>query len=363
MKTRFLIAAIMLSCLTVSCDTHYRMISKIANDGSMYREVYTHTDSVCEAKDGTHNPFLFQTSPDWQTVVTDSGIVVDFGGVRKKLNVKAFRQIPSINGQYFSVSKSKDFMHPLAVPQEKLKKSFKWFYTYYTYTATYKELPDKGPVPLDNYLNEAEQTVWFRGDNAFYNNLSGMELNERLDDIEAKFTAWYKRSLYEISCEAIHHFVLTQGDTVYTHRWEELKELGNEKYLKETEELVNGTPETICGFFDEICRTKYFSKLYKTKGEAIDVMCEKKAYMADIFYHNIRFELIMPGHLISSNAGRMQQDTAVWNVDAFRLLAGDYILTAESRTINYWAFGVTLLIMLAIGGILLKSYRHSTYQQ
>ena len=31
-------------------------------------------------------------------------------------------------------------------PVEKLRKSFRWFYTYYQYTAAYGELSDKGPV-------------------------------------------------------------------------------------------------------------------------------------------------------------------------------------------------------------------------
>ena len=38
-------------------------------------------------------------------------------------------------------------MYPLAIPTERVKKTSRWFYTYYTYTATYKELMDKGPVP------------------------------------------------------------------------------------------------------------------------------------------------------------------------------------------------------------------------
>ncbi len=38
-------------------------------------------------------------------------------------------------------------MSSLAIPTEQLKKRFKWFYTYYIYTATYKELPDKRTGP------------------------------------------------------------------------------------------------------------------------------------------------------------------------------------------------------------------------
>lgn len=97
-------------------------------------------------------------------------------------------------------------MSSLAIPTEQLKKRFKWFYTYYIYTATYKELPDKGPVPLDKYLNKEEQIIWFRGDNAAFSGMNGIEQNDKLDKLEAKFGEWYNRSQYEIIWEVIRQF-------------------------------------------------------------------------------------------------------------------------------------------------------------
>ena len=56
----------------------------------------------------------------------------------------------------------------MAIPMEQLKRNSDGFYTYYIYTATYKELQDKGPVPLSDYLNKEEQIIWFHGnDDAF----------------------------------------------------------------------------------------------------------------------------------------------------------------------------------------------------
>lgn len=108
-------------------------------------------------------------------------------------------------------------MSSLAIPTEQLKKRFKWFYTYYIYTATYKELPDKGPVPLDKYLNKEEQIIWFRGDNAAFSGMNGIEQNDKLDKLEAKFGEWYNRSQYEIIWEVIRQFTSQKGDTVYVN--------------------------------------------------------------------------------------------------------------------------------------------------
>ena len=90
----------------------------------------------------------------------------------------------------------------------------------------------------------------------------------------------------------------------------------------------------------------------------MDALCEEKINIAEIFYHAIQFELTMPGTLLSSNASLSTNNIMVWKIDDFRLLTGKYILTAESRVINYWAFGLTLLIILATLGIFIKLYRN-----
>lgn len=358
MKTNHLLTATVLLLSVTSCDTYYRITSRIEKDGSMYREVYAQGDSAFRAGDMTHNPFLFEIDADWQVDNPDSAIQFNFWGENEKLNAKVTRKIPVIDGEYFSVSKEKEYTRPLAVPHERLKKNFRWFYTYYIYTATYQELPDKGPVPLGNYLNEEEQTIWLRGDNAAYDGLNGIELNDKLDNLEAKFGEWYQRSMYEISWEIVRHFTSQQGDTAYVHRLDELKDAVYNKFLAKHNDWENAEAEQVCNFFDKECQTEYFSKLYKTNKGAIDAMGEEKIRVANLFYHAIQFEVTMPGRILSTNARTLSNgNTAIWKIDGFRLLAGDYVLRAESRIINYWTFAITLLAILAAFVVFVKRYR------
>lgn len=60
-------------------------------------------------------------------------------------------------------------------------------------------------------MNKEEQRIWFRGDQEALIGLNGIEQNNRLDDIEAKFWKWYNRSQYELSCEVILHFITIKG--------------------------------------------------------------------------------------------------------------------------------------------------------
>ena len=360
MKTNHSIATLLLllSLGMTSCSTYYRMTSRIDTNGSMHREVYARGDSAFIAGDKTHNPFLFQLDTDWQIVNLDSTLKFNFWGEEEKLNVKACRNIPLINGEYFSISNGKEQMSSLAIPTEQLKKRFKWFYTYYIYTATYKELPDTGPVPLDKYLNKEEQIIWFRGDNAAFSGMNGIEQNDKLDKLEAKFGEWYNRSQYEIIWEVIRQFTSQKGDTVYVNRLNELKETVYTNHLSGKDSCGDAGIDDVCALFDKVGQTNYYLELYKAHAKAMDNMCEQKIKIAEVFYHAIQFELTMPGTLLSSNASLSTNNIMVWKIDGLRLLTGNYVLTAESRVINYWAFGLTLLIILATLGIFIKLYRN-----
>lgn len=360
MKTNHSIATLLLllSLGMTSCSTYYRMTSRIDTNGSMHREVYARGDSAFIAGNKTHNPFLFQLDTDWQIVNLDSTLKFNFWGEEEKLNVKACRNIPLINGEYFSISNGKEQMSSLAIPTEQLKKRFKWFYTYYIYTATYKELSDKGPVPLDKYLNKEEQIIWFRGDNAAFSGMNGIEQNDKLDKLEAKFGEWYNRSQYEVIWEVIRQFTSQKGDTVYVNRLNELKETVYTNHLSGKDGCGDAGIDDVCALFDKVGQTNYYLELYKAHAKAMDNMCEQKIKIAEVFYHAIQFELTMPGTLLSSNASLSTNNIMVWKIDGLRLLTGNYVLTAESRVINYWAFGLTLLIILATLGIFIKLYRN-----
>ena len=360
MKTNHSITTLLLllSLGMTSCSTYYRMTSRIDTNGSMHREVYARGDSAFIAGNKTHNPFLFQLDTDWQIVNLDSTLKFNFWGEEEKLNVKACRNIPLINGEYFSISNGKEQMSSLAIPTEQLKKRFKWFYTYYIYTVTYKELPDKGPVPLDKYLNKEEQIIWFRGDNAAFSGMNGIEQNDKLDKLEAKFGEWYNRSQYEVIWEVIRQFTSQKGDTVYVNRLNELKETVYTNHLSGKDSCGDAGIDDVCALFDKVGQTNYYLELYKAHAKAMDNMCEQKIKIAEVFYHAIQFELTMPGTLLSSNASLSTNNIMVWKIDGLRLLTGNYVLTAESRVINYWAFGLTLLIILATLGIFIKLYRN-----
>ena len=247
MKTNYFLITMLLLLSMTSCSTYYRMTSRVERDGSMYREIYAQGDSAFIAGDKTHNPFLFQPNANWQLVNLDSTIKFNFWGEEEKLNVKACQKLSGVDGEYFTVDKGKEHLSAMAIPMERVKKSFRWFYTYYIYTATYKELQDKGPVPLDNYLNKEEQMIWLHGNDDAFRGMNGIEMNDKLDKLEAKFGEWYNRNVYEINWEVIRHFTSLQGDTACLQCLEELKDSVYKKHSSEKgDSMGDADIEEVC---------------------------------------------------------------------------------------------------------------------
>lgn len=349
MKTNQWITAMVLVFGLMSCGTNYRMVSRINSDGSLHREVYAYADSAFLAGDRANNPFLFSIDDaDWKVSELDSVVNFSCWGDDGKLNVKVSRTYPTVGAEGFSTLAGKKFMHPLVVPQEKLQKQFCGFFTYYTYTATYAELPDKGPVPLSRYMSREEQLIWFRGGEGALDGMNGIELNYRLDNLESKFWQWYNRTFYELSYEVILQFVNRQADTLYTHQMSELKEPIFGKYYSGKDVGNDASPEDVCRYLDELGRTSYFSNLYKANREPMDSLFDEKGRVAELFGYAVQFEVAMPGKVTECNAAMQKGGSLIWKVDASRLLYGDYTLMAKSRTKNHWVFVVTIFFLLIV---------------
>lgn len=349
MKTKNLLPVLLLAVSMVSCTTYYQVKTQVFPDGSARREVYAFGDSAFMAGNPVSNPFMFSLDSGWTVTRFDSVRMHNYFGEREKINVCANKEVASV-GLFSEQVQPKDPMfRPLVAPHETLTKHFRWFYTYYTYTGVYPELAEKGPVPLKDYLSEPEQKLWFQGDDAAYQGMNGLEMKEVLDRLEEQFVKWYNRSLYEFSMEVMQPFIadMEQGD--YLPRLAAVKDSLYQAYQPKSDD-PDFSPVLVCQLLDTHFHTDRFSLLYKEKQQEVDKKFDEETRPIELFGVVIQYELKMPGQLISANTTFGNDDHFVWKVDAYRLLAGEYLLTAESRVPNIWAFILTgLLILLGIG--------------
>lgn len=349
-RNKWGILAVLLLTFT-SCGGYYRMTSRVNRDGSMDREVYAIGDSAFMTGNRSRQPFLFRTDSGWEMTKLSPAVSVDCWGEEQQMKVKARRKLPTVGTACFQTWEGEEFMRPLVVPKESLQKRFCWFFTYYAFESVYQELPDKGPIPLSRYMSAEEQQLWFRGERTAFEGWNGMEMKNALDDLESKFWKWLNRSQYEISWEILCHIEsVEQRDTSSLQLLKEYKEdvfkaMGKDN-MRESDRC---TPEAVCNSFDRFCKTDRYSDLYKANKETINGLFQKRCQMIDLAGYVMRYELSMPGQLLVTNAPAQSQGLLVWRVDVMRLLDGDYVLTAESRAPNYWAFGITFLLLLLAG--------------
>lgn len=343
--------------LMASCSSNHRMVTQIYPDGQISREVYAYGDSAFMAGDNTHSPFLFSIR-GWQQIPLDASIpFVILGeksnslGKEDKLNVKVKRTW-NIWENPLLLTPEKKWLDPLAVPQEKLEKHFRWFYTYYTFTCSYRQIEEKGPIPIEQFLNKQEQRLLFQGDLTDYQGMSGLELNDKLNDLTERFMKWYDESLYELRFETIEEWESKSGNKVFISKLkadkDAIKRAAMDK-AKDTDLESIDMGELLDTFY----QTTYFSTAYKKDKDQINLLFEEKCQPIELFGHQIKYELNMPGRLITANTSLREGDAPYWKVDAYRMLPGDYILEAQSRVPNIWAFVITgFLALFAICGML-----------
>ena len=306
MKTNKIIIWCIVSVVLTSCFTqHYRFITHVERNGSCRAEVHEIADSLSSIS------FSRWHSSGWEISQTDT--------LSKNFMLEKNRKYIIISKKFQSVEKmSADTTRQLYLtPRESLKKRFRWFYTYYEFTAVYPEVTEKGRVPLGQYLNKDEQKFYLQGDMSAFRGVNGWDLAGLVEDIHDHFMRWYSRTVYEESIDIMMQFtdpdlrvqVLDVKDSLYSV---------HEKQIENFVPMMN----EICNWLDKHFVTNYFSELYRGNENKIDKMLEEKTKETDERQKLvIQYDLTLPGKLISTNSDQQNDGTLVWHVNMLKFLA------------------------------------------
>ena len=326
-------------------DKYYRIDTQINGNGSGVRVIYAKGDSVFLSGDTSHNPFLFKYASDWHFETMDNTLE-SILNKDEIYNVGIRKTFRSVNELTDALSFSEE-LRPLIAPKEQLKKDFRWFYTYYSFEAVYPHLPV--PISINQYMNEDEQKCWFQGDFSIFRGQSGFECKEALDDIETSFYKWYIRNMYEVSFNIVRSFAEQAAANPYFSGLEAVKDTVFALNLKSSgkTDFVQIPPKDICSMLDAYYHTASFSSLFSENKDSINHYFDEQIRTMEEGPNQIRIEyhLNLPGKVFLTNSDWNYSDTLIWEINAIRLYASeDYILTAESRKTNVWAFILTFLV-------------------
>lgn len=236
-----------------------------------------------------------------------------------------------------------------------LDKKFRWFYTYYTYKETYPKIETNFKTPIDSFMTKEEATYWFTGEPNIFKGMNGIEIREAVGSIENKYNQWFGKNLWDNEFDIL----LSNFDLMET------APVSKDSLSRAKETIFNAKVKSDKDFnmeklLNDYFKTKAFSIYWKNKESLLkkyEDNFDKQEFVA-LFTKEFNYKLCMPGRVTPKENVVMQGDTLSWKLTAYRMVYNDYVIEAESRKANVWAFILSgLIVVLAIGSFWYKPKR------
>lgn len=237
----------------------------------------------------------------------------------------------------------------------RFEKKFRWFYTYYTYSETYPKIDTKFKTPIDSFMTKDEATYWFNGKPNIYKGMNGIEIREAIGSLENKYDHWFAKNLWDNAYEVLlANYDLMRNPPVSPDSLAKCKDLIFDSKVKDDKDF--NMEKVLNGYF----KTDAFSIYWATKESPLkkhEKAFEEQAFVA-LFGKAFNYKLCMPGRIKPDENVVMEGDTLNVKLTAYRMVYSDFVIQAESRKANSWAFVVSgLILALAIGSFWYKPKR------
>ncbi|MEQ1584277.1 MAG: hypothetical protein ABL895_00235 [Cyclobacteriaceae bacterium] len=318
-----------------ACGHNVSMETTVHEDGSLDKKI------VLETEDTTKNFLSISGGSGWKM----KAHLIDSAN-NKSESSKKWRV-----GFQKNFTSSEEANAELATPSDTLfrvsstfDKKFRWFYTYAYYADTYKAI-NRMALPPDDYIARedyafidrlpAEGQTISKAD-SFY--LS--ELNKRIFDVYG-LRAIYE-TYYELDVKLIKESGLENRwiDTLNKHKENLYALLVKQQDLPDN--FIYKTMDSLGIPFPFDKMENRYAELYKeteSKTNFISHASEGK------YTHVIN----MPWTVVRTNADSVSGNRLQWNPPSVKFLLKDYTMYAEARKVNFWAFGVSALVLFFTG--------------
>ena len=351
--------------LIYSCDSQgYNMYTQLNPDGSCYREFVRHTDSAFIAGDTSKNPFPVKLDSTWKLTFYKEMVndtirqIIDPAKHDYKNSDSTFSYYATVRKEFPSVRslaesfRFSDSDWDSVVPVITYDKKFRWFYTYHEFGEAF---PFQNPftmVPIGNYVSKEEIETLYGENTDLYKGKIGIEIRDMIDALERRTNAWLNRNCYEetfkLYLKYYHQFRnLPVDSAAFAMAKDSIYKLYH------NEDTLSDIISDFEKGFDNYFHTKAFSA--NTTKEIEEKFENEFPNYAKSFGMELDYGLSLPGKIIETNAPFLSGDTLRWKVDGYRFFFNDYKLYGVSRKPNYWAFGVTgIIVLLSILGFWVK---------
>ena len=185
--------------------------------------------------------------------------------------------------------------------------------------------------------------------------MTGMEARDYLGDLENNYNNWLLDNYRTFAFDEIaKNYDRLSNPPVTKERLLALKDtiapLGK---LSIDDEMNDKLEKMLNNYF----KTNAFSVFWNGNDSIMKKMENNfsETLEATLGLNEIRYKLRMPGKILKTNALVAGGDSLEWKISSNRMITGDYVIEAQSRKTNTWAFILTaFIICAAIGSFVYK---------
>jgi hypothetical protein len=335
-------------CLLLPGCLEHEITTTIHEDGSCDRSITLPADSMLIPFSPFPLPALTGWDTTWRPAPKGSGLAFAMK--------RHFATYQECAAQFAEPSAAEKLRISFSV-----EKQFRWFYSYFVYREVYHRLTPFTLVAPESVLTADEIARYAAG--------------ERTDSLNHKVEEWMARNLFEQLHHGLRDAVARLGDpalsvaTIDEHkealyaklfqttpdgRFRELTDIlgEGETHEQSAQLMVNGqlSEKGLTAFLQLVATIEHNAailKLHDAMREAWDLWAatvQKSIRMQGGFVNAVTF----PGVIVASNALQIEGNTLTWKFDGEQYALGDYVMSAESRLENLWAFIVTAIAALLV---------------
>ena len=345
MKTKKLKQLITLILVTAaSCNQPETVVTNIVHpDGSVTRRIeMKNNENSFEVSD-------LQVPFDSTWIITDSiEITGESDTIWVKRAEKLFSGIEEINRAYESDSGANKNVKRHA----EFGKKFKWFNTEYNFSEVIEKKMLYG-YPVREFLNQ-EELQWFYSPYELIdekkNGPDSLKYRAFNDTVDKRLERWYMKNLVS---EWIGEFSVLTSERVSNELKKESLKLRENEFV----EIVQKDIEHFDSLWQNGNLLREFigeanAMKYKAEADSAAITATERFWVS---FNPYTVRAIMPGKLTDTNGLIDSAGFLLWPVNSDFFLTEPYIMQAESKTPNLWAWLVSgLFLVFVITGIALK---------
>jgi hypothetical protein len=345
MKRRTINSVVILLLITVfSCDEPETIVTNnVHTDGSVTRRIEMRN------KKNNFKPSDLQVPFDSTWIIKDTITVGEKGDTTWiKTAEKLFKNVEEINKDYITdkggnkeVKRNAEFI-----------KKFRWFNTQYRFSEIIDKKMSFG-YPVKDFLNQEELKYFYSPENVRLEKITGpdsLKFKALYDTIKKKTDNWIEKNLVSEWIGEFSRLTKTRAGNEMT--MESLKARENDfvKIIEANDKMFDSlwTKGVILKeFIGENNATKF-----KIEADTALAIAMRQLF---VNFKKYSVRIVMPGKVIGANGFIDKQEGMLWPVISDYFITEPYIMWAESKISNTWAWIVTgIFLLFVMAGLIFR---------